>query len=95
MYQGKDEERSDNINATMWPIVKLTESEHYHNKHHLLVTDNWYPQLDGVVLCSNEPGCIDYVGTIKANRKGLQKRVFLSPLALTRKSEAAWNVDVS
>jgi hypothetical protein len=74
MYRGKDEDRPANINATLWPIQKLTETELYHKKDYVMATDNWYTQLAAAELLCNDAIGMAYLGTIKTNRTGVPKK---------------------
>ena len=65
MYLGKDEQRPAGMPATLWPVIKLTEPALYHEKDHILCTDNWYTQVEGAVAVSSAPRSMHYVGTIK------------------------------
>lgn len=71
MYRGKEERRPADIAATEWPVFELTENERYHNKGHLLATDNWYTSVAVAKHLASKG--IDFVGTIKANKKGLPR----------------------
>jgi hypothetical protein len=55
MYLGKDEQRPAGMPATLWPVIKLTEPALYHEKDHILCTDNWYTQVEGAVAVSSAP----------------------------------------
>lgn len=74
MYLGKDEQRPAGMAATLWPVIKLTEPALYHEKEHILCTDNWYTQVEGAVAVSAAPRSMHYVGTIKVNKTGLPKK---------------------
>jgi hypothetical protein len=68
MYQGASEERGGWA-ATVYPVQKLLKNENYHNKNHILATDNWYTSLEVARICIKRG--ILFVGTIKVNRKGI------------------------
>ena len=73
MYRGKDQERAQNIPATVFPVIKLIMHEDYHNKgEHVLGTDQWYTQLMVLTRMMDIIG-IDVVGTVKTNRRGLHQ----------------------
>ena len=72
MYRGKDQERAQNIPATVFPVIKLTMHEDYHNKgEHVLGTDQWYTQLMVLTRMMDIIGIIAVVGAVKTNRRGL------------------------
>lgn len=85
MYLGKDEERPEGQPATLYPVIKLTEPALYHGRAHILCTDNWYTQVDAAVIVSAFPRLMDYVGTIKVNKKGLPKKGIFSKVGPTQK----------
>ena len=69
IYRGNGEVRPEGISATAYPVHVLLESQRFHQRGHVLFTDNWYTSLQSAKICG-ERG-IQTVGTIKANRKGL------------------------
>jgi hypothetical protein len=64
------------MSKTAYPIVRLVcNNVRYHNKGHVLFTDNWYTSIIIVLqllLCG-----IYFIGTILCNRKGLPKEGLL------------------
>ena len=71
MYQGSSETRPTGMSATTYPLWQLLQSGRYDNNGHILFTDNWYTSLDAAYHCFQRG--INYVGTIKTNRKSLPK----------------------
>jgi hypothetical protein len=51
LYQGKDEKRPEMFKATEWPIVKLLQPVKFHNKSHILATDNCYASIRLAIFC--------------------------------------------
>jgi hypothetical protein len=72
MYRGRDEERDENVSATLYPVVKLLSHSEYDNKGHVLSLDNWYTSMDAAKVVK-EKG-MDLVGTIRVNKKGIPKK---------------------
>jgi hypothetical protein len=81
MYSGKDEERPAGMAATEWPVHELTRDPVYHNKGHILATDNWYTSIN-IVKHLYSKG-INFLGTVRANKKDLPK-----PYIYTKKGKA-------
>ena len=71
MYQGSSEVRPAGIAATLFPTTKLLAPEEYHDKNHILSTDNWFTQLASALWCRVRG--IHFNGTIKTNRKGVPR----------------------
>lgn len=71
MYRGKDETRPPGMSATMFPVIKLTESLIYHNNNHVLGIDNWYTSVE-LVLALLDRG-IHVCGTIRRNKTKIPK----------------------
>ena len=69
IYRGKAEERPEHISATAYPAYFLLENEKYHNKNHILFTDNWFTSFEQLKICMNYG--IHMVGTVQKKRKGV------------------------
>jgi hypothetical protein len=70
--KGASEIRPPGICASFYPVWKLLGSKSYDNNGHILATDNWYTSIDVVDKCKFDHG-IDFVGTVRSNRKGIPK----------------------
>jgi hypothetical protein len=51
----------------------LTAPAIYHDKEHVLATDNWYTSMDVAKLVQEEPRKMHFVGTCKSNKRGIPK----------------------
>lgn len=69
LYQGKAEVRPEGVAATLWPVMKLLSDPKWHNKGHIVCTDNWYTSLAVLLFCASI-ACA-FVGTIKINKSGI------------------------
>ena len=72
-YRGKDEGREADIAATLYPVKVLTAPAMYHDKEHVLATDNWYTSMDVAKLVQEAPRKMHFVGTCKSNKRVLPK----------------------
>lgn len=72
LYHGSAEPRPDDVSATIYPAYKLTANEIFHNKNHVLVTDNWFTS-EYSILKMKERG-IQSIGTMRGNKLGSAKR---------------------
>ena len=70
-YAGRDETRPEGVSATEFPVQILTNPVQYHNKSHIMFTDNWYTSINMGKHLLNKG--IHFAGTIKLTRKGLPK----------------------
>jgi len=75
MYEGKDEEREDDVAATVFPVKKLLENERFHHKNIIVATDNWYTSIPQLLLLLSWG--IHLIGTIRTNKAGLPKKGIL------------------
>ena len=89
MYAGKDEERPDDLPATVYPVVKLTEPSIYHGKGHVMCTDNWYTSIDLVKILSSAPRDMHFVGTVRVNKRGLDPTCVFRPAGPGKKQRGA------
>ena len=69
LYRGKAENRPPGIPASAYPAYSLLEPEKFHNRGHVLTTDNFFTSCDEVALCSDRG--IETIGTVRLNRQGL------------------------
>jgi Transposase IS4 len=49
--------------------MKLLEKEDYHQKNHILFTDNWFTSFEQLDICMRRG--IHMVGTVRQKRKGI------------------------
>jgi hypothetical protein len=71
MYRGATEKRPNNVAASLWPTIKLLDDSIYHDKNHILSTDNWYTQIPQLEWCLARG--IHVNGTVKTNKKYIPK----------------------
>lgn len=72
IYQGKSEQRPDNIPATEYPFHQLIgQNQKYANTNHIIVSDNWYTSIGTMKFCIGSGN--HSIGTVKTNKKGLCK----------------------
>ncbi len=70
LYRGKDENRPEDMSATLYPVHVLTKDVRLHHKGHICNVDNWYTSIPIMLLYLHTIG-IHCVGTIKSTLKGL------------------------
>ena len=86
MYRGKDERRPADMPATLYPVMELCKHPCYHNKQHLLATDNWYTQLELLIRLHNPPYNMNVCGTCKTNKKGIPRSAIFSKTGANKKN---------
>lgn len=69
MYRGKEDDRREKCPSSALPVRKLTAYPEYHNRNHLLSTDNWFTSLETLRICQRHN--IHSVGTCRVNRRGI------------------------
>jgi hypothetical protein len=73
LYRGKDEQRPRGMSATFWPTFKLTDYPELWDDGYILGEDNWFSGLDVFDLICGERRFMDYISTLRVNRKGLPR----------------------
>jgi hypothetical protein len=69
MYRGKEFDRREHLPSSAVPVRKLTTYAEYHDRNHLLSTDNWFTSLETLRICQRHN--IHSVGTCRVNRRGI------------------------
>lgn len=69
LYRGKQENRPETVSASAFPAHKLLADEFYHDKNHVLFTDNWFTSFEQLEVCMRRG--IHMVGTVRQKRKGI------------------------
>jgi hypothetical protein len=71
-YEGKGEERPDNVPATTWPVKKLLGMcPELHGKDRILAVDNWF-QSSATQIAARRCG-VHCIGTVKTGRLAVEK----------------------
>lgn len=67
LYRGKDGDNRGDIPASAFPVIKLTMSDTYHFKNHIMYVDNYF---NSISLCRSllDDCGIHLVGTVRTNR---------------------------
>lgn len=66
LFRGKDGQRPDDVSASAYPVIKLTEPDQYHNRNHICYIDNYF---NSVKLLEKLLGRgIHGGGTVRSNR---------------------------
>ena len=71
LYRGKGELRPHGMSATAYPIFRLLDDSKYHDRWHILATDNWFSSMEVLKICLRRG--IHFVGTFRTNKQGIPK----------------------
>eukprot|EP01035_Chromulina_nebulosa_P032202 gene32202-42990_t len=69
LYRGKQENRPNTVSATAYPAERLLANTDYHDKNHILFTDNWFTSFQQLESCMRRG--IHMIGTVRQKRKGI------------------------